>query len=144
MLLYGHLHKGLTYDLMQSPAVSGAQSYLELCYSPVTTQPSTTKSSTPHAHSSESKSQQHRMQTSSKCNNPGHFPMNCYQGERERGSSGKTKKMTSSTKPKTTSQPLEPRDFLHSLSDEDIPALAKTVSVKDHGIRWYRVFQPIV
>ena len=30
-LLYGQLYEGLAYDLMQSPAVSGAQSYPELC-----------------------------------------------------------------------------------------------------------------
>ena len=30
-LLYGQLYEGLSYDLMQSPAVSGAQSYQELC-----------------------------------------------------------------------------------------------------------------
>ena len=31
MLLYGYLQEGLLYSLMQSPTVSGAQSYRELC-----------------------------------------------------------------------------------------------------------------
>ena len=31
MLLYGQLQEGLLYTLMESPAVSGAQSYKKLC-----------------------------------------------------------------------------------------------------------------
>ena len=31
MLLYGQLQEGLSYSLMESPAVSGAQNYKELC-----------------------------------------------------------------------------------------------------------------
>ena len=31
MLLYGQLQEGLSYSLMESPLVSGAQSYRELC-----------------------------------------------------------------------------------------------------------------
>ena len=31
MLLYGQLQEGLSYSLMESPSVSGAQSYHELC-----------------------------------------------------------------------------------------------------------------
>ena len=82
-LLYGQLYEGLTYELMQSPAVSGAQSYPELCTAakgeerrlavlkqrrhftkspaatqPPTAQPSTTQPSTRYSRSSESTSQQ--------------------------------------------------------------------------------------
>ena len=31
MLLYGQLQEGLSYSLIESPSVSGAQSYRELC-----------------------------------------------------------------------------------------------------------------
>ena len=31
MLLYAQLQEGLLYSLMESPAVSGAQNYKELC-----------------------------------------------------------------------------------------------------------------
>ena len=31
MLLHGELQEGLSYSLMESPAVSGAQNYKELC-----------------------------------------------------------------------------------------------------------------
>ena len=31
MLLYGQLHEGLLYALMESPSVSGVQNYYELC-----------------------------------------------------------------------------------------------------------------
>ena len=140
-LLYGQLYEGLCYDLMQSPAVSGAQSYQELCTaakgeerrvaalkqrrqftktngatpsSPRTSQPSDAKP--PPWGKPASKGQR----VCFKCGNPGHFAMNCPQAKQEsknQESTGKTKQVQSNTqsrKQKTTTQAQGPSDFLYS------------------------------
>ena len=160
-LLYGQLYEGLSYDLMQSPAVSGAQSYQELCtaakgeekrLSALKQRRHLTKNATPAStqpftpHTSGPKQQQRTTPSSSKgqrvcfkCGNPGHFTMNYPQGTKEgkmRESPGKSKQVqTSDCQSKKNSQAPEPPAFLHSSSDEEDPAAARTVRVTDQGSR---------
>ena len=100
-LLYGQLYKGLSYDLMQSPAVSGAQHYQGLCTAAkgeerrlaalkqrrnfkttVVIQPATCTPRTPDFKPkppwtpSPSKGQGQSQRVCFKCGTPGHFAMN--------------------------------------------------------------------
>ena len=106
-LLYGQLYEGLSYDLMQSPAVSGAQHYQGLCtaakgeerrlaalkqrrnfMTTVVTRPATRTPRTPDFKPkppwtpSPSKGQGQSQRVCFKCGTPGHFAMNCTQGGR--------------------------------------------------------------
>ena len=156
-LLYGQLYEGLTYDVMQSPAVSGAQTYQELCTAAkgeekrlaalkqrrhlTKATPSPQPTTTPR--SSGPKQQQHGTPSTAKgprvcfkCGNPGHFAMNCTQGEKEskgKGSSGRAKQVQTEKPPRESKVELRVPDFLHSSSDEETPASAKTVRVVDKG-----------
>ena len=160
-LLYSQLYEGLCYDLMQSPAVSGAQNYQELCTAakgeerrvaalkqrrqftkttgatpslPRASQPSDSQPQ-PRGKPSASKGQR----VCFKCSNPGHFAMNCPQAKQEsknRESTGKTRQVqvnTQSRKQEMTTQGPEPSDFLYSSSEEDTPANVRTVHITDKG-----------
>ena len=157
MLLYGQLYEGLGYDKMQSPAVSGAQTYLKLCTATkgeekrlaalkqrhhlTKTTPSPQPTTIPHP---SGPGQQQRGTPSSskwlsacfKCSKPGHFAMNCLREEKEskgRGSSGKAKQVQTDNSPQKSKAKPQVPDFLHFSSDEDTPASAKTVHVADKG-----------
>ena len=101
-LLCGQLYEGLIYDLMQSPVVSGVQSYQKLCttsegeerglaalkqWQQFVMLSTSTPQQAPSSRPSGSKPEQQgtlpatrRQRVSFKCGQPGHFDINCPQG----------------------------------------------------------------
>ena len=155
-LLYGQLQEGLRYDLLKSPAVSGARTYQELCISarseerrqsellkrqqyhqqqssikPLKKPGDRDELQTGKGASSNSKQQSQGMNKSRHCWNcdrAGHFAKDCKLPKRE--SVGPTDK-SSRTKMVKSGDLDDPSSYLQSDSDESLDV--KVVHVTDRG-----------